>query len=344
MMRAVPLVRAGWLLFLSACATLADSGGGDEALPNAAAGPFRPVTGSELGENRVAPYVLDDDDTLQRDVSVIDADGDPATAEAWVYAAANEAVEGVEPDPATPSRILRFVAADGRSPKRIGDEVLVAEEPWEGTVVGAPSALRVNAEIWLFYAAEGGIGLAKSVDGVSFVRSGPVLEPTKQGWEGGAVPRSPAAVRVADGTLHLFYEVTVAGAAMIGEASSIDGVTFVRAEAPAIAPRAGAIDAAGARGPCAVLARSAEGRTIEYLYYGADDGSRKTIALAARYDAQGAFAHAEAPVFGNDRGPGEPWVVRHEGYSLLFVTQRASGTSTHPAVALGVAPADITLP
>src|SRR5690606_19685142 len=138
--------------------------------------------------------------------------GDAATTEAWIYAAANESVEGEEPEPAAPSRILRFVAADGRSPKRIGDEVLLAEETWEGGLVGSPSALRVDSEIWLFYAAAGGLGLAKSVDGASFVRSGPVLEMPSSGWDAGAVPRSPSVVRLADGTFHLFYEVTIDGA------------------------------------------------------------------------------------------------------------------------------------
>src|SRR5690606_30506605 len=96
----------------------------------------------------------------------------PATPEAWVYAAVNEG----DPDPAAPpARIVRFLAPDGRSPERIGADVLAPAEAWEGGTVGAPSALRVEGEIWLYYAGAAGIGLAKSADGVTFERAGQVL-------------------------------------------------------------------------------------------------------------------------------------------------------------------------
>ena len=63
-------------------------------------------------------------------------------------------------------------ALDGRSFDRLVQPVLTAAEPWENGTVGAPSVLQVGDEVWLYYAGGGGIGMAKSQDGVSFTRAG----------------------------------------------------------------------------------------------------------------------------------------------------------------------------
>ena len=338
-------------ILAGACATLADTGGGDQNLPNARVGPFREIAQEELGNSRVAPYALRDDDDFPRDVSVLDVDGDPATLEAWGFVARTVPDPAVDPDPeAPPAAILRHLALDGRSFDRNPISVLEPSEAWEGGTVGAPSALRVGTEVWLYYGGAEGIGLAISADGTNFTRQGddPVLGIAEGGWEQSA-PRNPGVIRLADGSFQMFYDAESGAGPAIGEAKSVDGVTWTRVgAAPAIAPEA-AIDAAGAEAPWPLVAESAEGRSIEYLYYGAIDGDgRATLAIAAREGASGPFQRGTGAVFGasGSLGPTQPCVVRYPEYTLLFATQLAGTSSAqrYPAVAIGVAPATITLP
>src|SRR5690606_14153970 len=151
---------------------------------------------------------------------VLDADGDPATLEAFGYAAHTVFAEGAEPDPTAPSNeIVRLRAPDGRSFDRVGQPVLVPDAAWEGNHIGAPSALRVGDEIWLYYSAEGGIGLAKSSDGLTFTKEPePVLSAAD--WAIG-VPRSPFVMQLPDGRFQMLYEATMTGKHnAIGEAIS----------------------------------------------------------------------------------------------------------------------------
>ena len=337
---------------LATCATLADSGGGDTNMPNAGAGPFREIEQLELGRG-VAPFALGDDGDFPRDASILDVDGDLQSLEAWGYVAHTVFAEGVEPDPAAPANeIVRHIALDGRSFDRFPIAVLTAEPGWEGGVAGSPSALWVGDEVWLYYAAAGGVGLAVSSDGAAFSRvgDGPVLSPAG-GWEQQAVPQSPTVVRLEDGGFHMFYELTTSAGPVIGEARSADGISWQRVgQQPALAAgAANGWEGGGVEAPFAVLTRSAEGRLIEQLYYGAisAEGDR-VVALAARYDAEGSFQRASAPVFGTSGSlePTEPCVVRHDGFSLLFASARrgTSAAQDYPAVAVGVAPATVTLP
>jgi len=96
--------------------------------------------------------------------------------------------------------ILRYEALDGRSFDRSAEVVLTPADAWEGGVMGAPSVLSVGGEVFLYYAAAGGIGLARSQDGHAFTRvPGPVLGPAMGGWEGSAVPASPGGGRPGHG-------------------------------------------------------------------------------------------------------------------------------------------------
>ncbi|MRG90738.1 hypothetical protein [Polyangium spumosum] len=349
------------LALLSGCATLADTETGGENLPSAAAGPFRPLRAGELGNLRSAPNALEDDDTFPRDPAVLDADGDPATPAVFGYFAMTPEVAGQDPDPtAPPGAIVRHGAEDGRSFDRAPLSVLTPAEPWEGGTVGAPSAVRVGGEVFLYYAAAGGIGLARSSDGAAFTRvAGPVLGPDAAGWEASAVPRSPGVVVLDDGSFRLFYEVPgPGGAARIGEARSDDGVTWTRVgDGPALAPAPAGegteppYDGASVGAPAPVLVRSAEGRPILRVYYAARDSlGRSVVGLAARFDPASAspLERAVSPVFGSGSslGPGEPCVVVGPSFTLLFATQRAGRTKSanYPAVAVGVAPADVSLP
>ncbi|WP_437683251.1 hypothetical protein [Sorangium sp. So ce131] len=358
---------------LVSCATL-PSDGDEGSLPNAGAGPFREIAQAELGGARVAPYVMDDDDHFVRDVSVVDLDGDPSTLAAAGFFAATLRPEGAPedapPDPlAPPNAIVRHDAADGRSFTRAAATVLAPELDWEGGTVAAPSALRVGGEIWLYYAAAGGVGLARSADdGVTFAREpAPVLAPLapdRAGWERGAIPGSPGVVHLPDGSFRMFYEVAGdGGASAIGEARSDDGVVWERvgdgaALAPAPRPGAGAgapdgdgepFDSAAVSDPAPALAVSATGRPILRVYYAGRDGAgRSAIGLVARVGYDGPLQRAAAPVFGasSPLAPRAPAVVVHPGFSLLFVTQAAGAREDqgYPAVAAGVAPADAALP
>jgi hypothetical protein len=341
------------------CATLAEADGGDVDLPNAGAGPFREIRDDELGNLRSAPNALVDDNRFAEDPSILDADGDAATLEAWGYFAIHVAPEGEDADPlSAPAAIARYAAPDGRSFDRAPVVVLEPALAWEGGTIGAPMALRRGGEIWLYYAAAGGIGLARGADGVSFTREAePVLTAATAGWDAGLMPASPAVVELWDGSLRLFYEVRGAdGAARIGEARSADGVAWARVGAePALAPSAAAAggdepyDDASTGAPFATLAQSPEGRRIVRVYYAAVDGQgRGTIGLAARVGAEGPLERAVSPVFGTgDRfAPRAPCVALHDGFSLLFATQRKGrgDAEDFPAVAAGVAPATAVLP
>ena len=342
------VVLSGLASLAFGCATLADAAKGDENLPNAGVGPFRALRKGELGLSLVAPNAVDDDKSLARDASVIDADGDPATFEVVGYFAASTGGAGIE-DP--PSLIRRGVARDGRSFERMTSVVLEVTEDWEKGSIGAPAALLHEGETWLYYSSWGGIGLAKSADGVTFTKgSGPVLAEATSGWDAGALPQSPSVIALPEGGFAMFYEVLhpTSGPA-IGEARSDDGVTWTRVnDGPALSPAAPSEDAYdddGVGAPCAMLGETALGRPVLWLYYEARSGDARTIGLAGRF-GDGAFDRAASPVFGagTSRAPRQPSAVAFDGFVLLFATQHKSTSSDSPAVAAGVAPAQAALP
>jgi hypothetical protein len=342
-----------------ACATIPEPGGGGENLPSAVAGPFRALVALEMGNARVAPNVLDDEDEFVRDPAVIDLDGDPSTLGIAGYFGAAVKQGEVKSLATDPTReIRRYGALDGRSFDRAAEVVLAPTEAWEGGVLGQPSALRAGGETWLYFAAAAGIGLAKSPDGHAFTRvAGPVLGAAMGGWEGAAVPASPGVVRLADGSFRMFYEVAItADATAIGEASSPDGVAWTRVgAAPALAPAAPRdgvdqpYDDASVGSPFPVLAASADGRAILRVYYGARDHlGVAVVGLAARYleAPTSPLQRAPAAVFGTSKplSPREPCVLVYPDFTLLFATQKSASIMEHPAVAAAVAPAQGTLP
>jgi hypothetical protein len=331
--------------------------GGDN-LPNAGAGPFRALVEAELSAITLslsAPFGLDDGRSYARDIAVLRADDQPDSLAVVAYVAAAAGSSSTSTTPT--SRVVRYSALDGRSfDYRDTSVVLTADAPWEGGAMGAPTAVRVGGTFLLYYAAAGGIGLAKSPDGMTFSKVlGPVLAPAAGGWEKGAAPASPGVIALADGSLRMFYEVAIAPfVTAIGEASSHDGVTWTRVGAgPALAPSGGdadggsdAPDAASVGSPFPVLATSADNRLVLRLYYGARDATGAgTIGLAARYGTEGPFQRAVGPVFGagTTLGPREPCVVPFQAATLLYVTESDSTLGGHPAIAIGVAPATAVL-
>jgi hypothetical protein len=347
-------------MLLGACATIPEPVAGSDNLPSANEGPFRALVTGELSStlNLNPPYGLDDLNDYGRDIAVVRASSDPSSMSVVGYVAAAVTVGGMSPTSTSPTAsIVRHDALDGRSFALSGTVVLTPDAPWEGGVLAAPAAVKVPGATLLYYAAAGGIGLAKSADGTTFTKvPGPVLAPDAGGWEHGAVPASPGVVQLADGSYRMFYEVaTGASATAIGEASSPNGVAWTRlGSGPALAPSGAAGEAddawetAAVGSPFPMLATSADGRAILRLYYGARDTSGVgTIALAARYGTDGPFQRAIGPVFGTTGtlDPREPCVVPFGATALLYVTE-ASGHSVfaNPAVAIGVAPALAVLP
>ena len=228
--------------------------------------------------------------------------------------------------------IVRSFANDGRSfvgtsagPGRGTTLVLSATEPWEGDQVGSPFALRVGSEVFLFYAAAGGIGLSRAPgpDG-PFVKQGtPILDSEGRGlWESGP-PRAPTAY-LEGRTLHLFY----ASGGAIGEAvADVASLSFRRVDAdkstpsfdpvlwpsPVVDPKTLALgekppfDEAGVTDPCVSVRTTPAGRThIRVLYTGIATKGTTAIGFAARYGHEGGLTRQVVPVYaakGKERAP-----------------------------------------
>lgn len=339
----------GAILLACGCATLADGEPGLDNAPSARAGPFRLFRLGEVGEERVAPFLMDDQDQRLRDAAVLDVDGDPTTYEIEGYFA------GVPPgaDAAAPtSRIVRTFAADGRSFDRGTEVVLEASLAWEGGTIGAPSVVLAGDTRRMYYAAAGGIGLAESVDGGPFVaRDVPIIDGASTPWADGT-PRSPGVTQLPNDKWVMFFEADRGGTPVIGRAESEDGlVWFVDTTGPVIVRGpAGSLDERHVGTPLPVVGTSAEDRDILYVYYaarGADD--KQLIAMAAAFlDEEGGRALKKSPsaMYAPSTGidPHEPAVVRFDTFSVLLVTQWRTKDQAELVVPGGMAPATAKLP
>ncbi len=342
-------------MLVASCGVKATDSHGDENLPNAHAGPFRVLRDGEMpSQDRMIPYAIRRYGT--RDPSALDIDGDPATPDVRLFVAASD-----RNTPNGPSvSILAFDAPDGRSfnPRTEDATVLVPSESWEGGVVGAPSVLRVSGELWMYYAAAGGVGLARSQDGLQFTKvASPVLTADASvAWESGAVPSEPSVVQVDDGSFRMFY---VAGNS-IGEARSSDGERWERLpNGPAVAPVAAPdfptpdadnvyepIDDVRVGGPWAVVTTSSLGRRILRVYYaGQNRIGLWSLGMVARYGADGVLERAYDPVLGNLYAPKGPSVVFFRDFTLVWFTAPEDKTKpdSASAIAEGVAPATVSL-
>lgn len=340
-----------WLAFVfcAACATLADGGPGLDNPPSSRAGPFRALKVGELGQGRAVPNALDDQKLRQRDLAVVDVDGAPETLLVEGYFVEND--EG-DDEGAPPRRIVRSIARDGRSFAHETSVVLEPTQAWEGGRVGAPSVLATGAARALFYEAEGGLGLARSDDGVTFrAASEPVLDRAAVPWAEGPLA-SPGAVVLPDGSYRLFFHTQSRGETVIGVARSDDGSAFEDAGIALTPGRGeGVIDFAGVSDPAPIVAESAEGRKIVFLYYAATaaDGKR-SIGLAARFftgvDDDEVYDKNPQAMFAPSGSlePRAPAVARFDSVSFLFTTQRKTRDSTELVVVASVSPGNVVLP
>jgi hypothetical protein len=348
----------------AACATLGTESVEGENLPTSDVGPFR-----ELGTKEVpgaAPYVMDGEGVAPYEepaVLAIDPEN-PASMEVALY---------VDTTVAARLAIARTHANDGVSFYGTATDegtapqvVLEASEPWEGGSVHSPSALRVGARVYLYYAGAGGIGLAVSADGVAFEKNAdPVLAPDPAVlWETTA-PTEPSVALFPDGSWHMLYAAGVS----IGEATSSDGSTWTRADAdlttpeidPALAPSppasAAAVDAGLApfdtgqvADPCLLPRLDPAGKTqVRVLYTGyaslpASGARSSSIGFAARYGASGPLVRSESPVYAVGKHEGGPALLEWMGGSLLYVHQDSATKPPYSAIAAAVAPVSLVLP
>lgn len=353
------------LVGLVSCATIGSTGEGDVDLPTTGVGPFRKLDSTEvLG---VAPFVLADKPSRYREPSALAVTADASTPSVYLYAVAQNADATMN----VTDVIVRTRADDARSFYGTSDDtghaprvVLAPDAAWEGARLGGPSALRVGAQVWLYYAAAGGIGLARSDDGVAFRKeAAPVLAPDASvAWETTPLA-APSVAQYPDGSFRMLY----AAGAFIGEAESADGVTWKRRDAdastPAIDPVLGpsapvdpATLAPGAKppfdtksvgDPCLVPRVTPAGRLhVRVLYTGRDVAGGSTIGFAARYGDTGPLSRQASPLYSVGKNEAAPTMFTWPGGVMLYVHQDKpvdSTTPPFPAIAAAFAPPNLSL-
>ena len=232
MRRNFPFALAIMLAMIDAgCATIGDPGGSPDGLPHGGTGEFRLLDSSETG-------IFGDPGTalVLRGPAIESAM--PAGGHVFYATAPVLETPPMLPmdwprnevfwDAFEPRRIHRGVArTEGVGAFDFGGEVLAASETWEGAEVFDPwVAIDDDGTARLYYAADGGIGVAEapSVDGTfTRVGSGPVLGP--EAARTGA-PRRPSVVRGIGGGWWMFFDA----GGELRAARSDDGVSFTLAD------------------------------------------------------------------------------------------------------------------
>lgn len=343
------------ILVAPSCATTGAVGEGDRNLPTVGVGPFRKLGADEV--TGIAPFVFDDRVAVYREPAAL-ADGDAIIL--YVVAKQNGA-----------DVIVRTRAADGRAFfgsngdfGKVPPVVLTANRDWEGPSLSGPFALRIQDGIALYYAGAGGIGVAKSPDGITFDKEPtPVLvrDPASP-WETTQV-HAPTVYALPDGRIRLLY----AAGSSIGEAESRDGVHFTRVDPdpstpviePVLGPAAPAapgsllpnerppFDTAGVGDPCASVRTTAAGRLhIRVLYTGVDTAGASAIGFAGRFGESGPLVRQSAPVYSVGAKEAAPALYELGDASYLYVQQerRVDERLTYPAIAAAFAPGSTHLP
>lgn len=313
----------------------------------------------------LVPYVFSNQTADYGEPSVVGTSSDPTSTEVWMYAVGH--VGGVDV-------IVRTRADDARS--FYGDVadnatgapptppvVLKPDQAWEGGNLAGPSALMVSGQLWLYYAASGGIGLAQSSDGLTFTKqSAPVLAPDPSAtWEM-TTPHAPSVAVFPDGSWHMMYG---AGGA-IGEATSPDGLNWTRVDgnpilvpSPTVDPSTlptgdvPPFDEGGVDDPLLAPQTTVDGRLqvrVLYTGYGSPPGTMgraSAVGFAARFGDSGPLTSQPDPVYTASLHENAPAFFEWNGGSLLYVSEdnpSLSSTMPFPAIAAAYAPADDTLP
>jgi hypothetical protein len=357
------------LVTLCCCATLGGSGLGDVGLPTSGVGPFRLLVTTE--DRGVAPYVLDSPGPEYREPAALPAaPTDPSSTDVYLYAVAAQGTGTTAHDV-----LVRTRADDARSFFGTGvntgnspQVVLSPDAPWEGSDLAGPSALVIGGQVFLYYAAAGGIGLALSQDGLTFQKQpAPVLaaDPTVT-WET-TVPHAPSVAVYPDGQIRMLY----GAGASIGEADSDDGgMTWHRIDGdpttpamdPVLSPGPPApgtledgepppFDTGQVDDPCLLPRMTAAGRIqVRVLYTGligapGTTGRASAIGFAARYGDSGPLTRQTSPVLSVGRHEAAPALFEWSGNSMLYVhMDETSAMPPYPAIGAAFAPAQLSLP
>ncbi len=290
-----------------ACSTLGEPGSFPDAYPHGGTGQVRRLTKDELG--------IQDGRALSIASTAQDA---AMVADGHLFYAAAPLSETAPPVPEDfPENEIYWDEFDARaihrSPPRDnygfspGTVVLEASASWEGSEVYDPwVAVDDDGRARLYYAAEGGIGVAEapSVEGTfARVGDGPILG-ADAALNG--VPRSPSVVRGVDGAWWMYYD---AGGA-IGVARSTDGVAFARMDGDPGTPAMDPISFSGddmrtspevsVGAPGAVNVTTPVGRHLIRMYFESRREDGTVLAYVAGSEDGVAFERYTVPVAAED--------------------------------------------
>ncbi len=340
-------------LGIMGCGTVGSTDGLTPERPANRTGPFREVTGNEMG---------------MRSCAVVDFQGlvdEPSATRAddgrTVLYLTREHGE---------VRSIARVAL--RAPAQQADDpadVLVPALDWEGTAVRSPHVVRDGAAwVMVYGTATGALGLARSTDGLAWTRH-PTPLLTADPAQGEDTPlRAPSIARTPDGAWMLAY--ASAGAIWFARASRAEG-PFTRVDGDPSTPRRDAVLGAtgptmspdgGAPGfesgalddPDLFIESTAIGRAIWRVYYTARsapvamDGGvapEVTVGMAASFDGR-TFTRFGVPVFRSRTDPtyAAPSVLAvDERRTLLYVGARCAVSRGRRGVRVGIAPGTDTV-
>jgi hypothetical protein len=230
------------------CGALGAPARGDRDLPSTVLGGYAAValqsspTGSAL-------LLSADDGSLDEPTSLLEPDGRRA-----VYATHT-----------TNAGAVRIARAIERHPRYLRFEpiqtVLEAALPWEQGAVRSPSVLRDRSTVWLFYAAGGAIGAARSSDGITFNReSEPVLRADSAHGEGAAIGAPSVAAHPSGGFVMAYAS---GGSLFLARAQQLPGPWVRVGMGAAITPSA--VTDAGLESltdPALLIERTSTGREL----------------------------------------------------------------------------------
>jgi hypothetical protein len=224
--------------------------------------------------------------------------------------------------------------------------VLRADQPWEGDALGGPFVLRRPDGFLLYYSAAGGIGVARSTDGLAFTKEQGAILTNASG---------PGAYVGQDEKVHLFFGTGNA----IGEAVSDDGIHFTRLPdlvlGPAPEPAPGSLlpnekppfDTVSVSDPTVVTRVTPAGRfQVRVIYAGVGDGDTHAIGFAGRYGDSGPLTRNPVPVFAvNQKETAPTFVDRGDSGTFLYVQQqrRIDADHNYAAIAAAYAPGNVKL-
>lgn len=214
-----------------ACSAIGDPGGTPDAYPHGGTGQFRKLEADEVGvfDGRVIAL-----QNFAFDAAMVAGGYFFYTGALRLETPPEAPMDFPEGeifwDAFEPRAIFRAEPRDDLG-FRAGSEVLAASEPWEGEDVFDPWVVVDGGTTRMYYAAEGGIGVAtaSSIDGTFTHGSAPILD-ADDALSG--MPRRPSVVRGPDGAWWMYYD---AGGA-IGVARSDDGESFARIDGDASTP------------------------------------------------------------------------------------------------------------